>query len=192
MTSRQLRLLRAASASAVATLVAAVSHTLAGGPAPHPLLVVAVASLIVPFSAALIGSRPSRARVAATVLSGQAAFHVVFQLLGAPTGGTAAGAHAHTHHIDLSLLGTAASLPAPDAVMITGHAIAAVITTVALWHGEAMVGAIARWSRARLRRAVAPIDADHETPAPLVSVLLPPRDAALPTVVPRRGPPLHA
>ena len=45
MTSRQLRFLRAAAVSAIATLLAAVSHTLAGGAAPHPLLIAAVATL---------------------------------------------------------------------------------------------------------------------------------------------------
>ncbi len=87
MTSRQLRFLRAAAVSAIATLLAAVSHTLAGGAAPHPLLIAAVAVLFVPLSAAVAGGRPSRARVAVAVLLAQAAFHLLFQLLGAPTAG---------------------------------------------------------------------------------------------------------
>ena len=188
MTSRQLRLLRAASASSVATLLAAVSHTLAGGPAPHPLLVVAVTALLVPAAALLIGARASRARVTLTVLVSQAAFHLVFQMLGAPVAGAPVlGGHAHT--VDLAALGPVAAVAAPDALMLGGHVVAAILTTVALWRGESVVRAIAGWMLALLRHAVAPIPAAHERPEPLRTALRPLTDPVLTASVTRRGPP---
>ncbi|MGV2903535.1 hypothetical protein ACNPM4_17850, partial [Microbacterium sp. AGC62] len=73
MNARQLRLVRAAAVSSVATLLAALSHTFGGGAAPHPLLILAVATLLTPFSALLVGTRQSRGRVASAVFVAQAA-----------------------------------------------------------------------------------------------------------------------
>ncbi|WP_314422184.1 hypothetical protein [uncultured Microbacterium sp.] len=187
MPPRQLRLLRAASASTVATTVAAASHTVAGGAAPHPLLVVAMASFLVPLAAVLLGAGASRFRVAATVLVSQALFHATFQMLGAPTG--TAVVSGHQHHLDLSALGTAASTAAPDSAMIVGHLIAAVLTTAALCHGESMVRVIAMWVQARIRRANPLFRASHDAPAPpaFATPLL--IDVALGSSVSRRGPP---
>ncbi|WP_217183562.1 hypothetical protein [Streptomyces sp. AC495_CC817] len=185
MTSRQLRLVRAASASSVATWLAAVSHTIAGGAAPHPLLVLAVSVLLVPFAAALIGARASRLRVAATVLVSQCAFHLTFQLLGAPTGGGLVSGH---HH-GLLVLGTATAAPLPDAPMLLGHAVAAVGTVLLLWRGEAMVRAVAGWVQALLRRPVVLPRPLHEAPARGPLDLHRPVDTVVASSVSRRGPP---
>ncbi|KQQ68934.1 hypothetical protein [Microbacterium sp. Leaf320] len=190
MTSRQLRLLRAASASAVATLLAATSHTVAGGAAPHPLLVISVMTLVVPIAALIIGGRASRLRVAATVLVSQAAFHVVFQLLGTPTGTTVLSGH--QHHLDLSALSPMAAATAPDLLMVNGHLGAAVITTALVWHGESMVRAVAGWVKARLRRAATAFRPSHRLPAPPVVALPLLVDRALSTSLSRRGPPAIA
>ena len=194
MNNRQLRLLRAASASAVATLLAAASHTIAGGAAPHPLLVAAVAILVIPVAALLIGVRASRLRVALTVLFSQAAFHLVFQLLGAPTGATAFTGH--THHaglaLDIATLGPVAAASAPDTLMLVGHVAAAVVTTLLVWHGESMVRATARWVHATLRRAVLTVTPAHEDPLALdfsIPLLV---DTALSASLSRRGPPALA
>lgn len=187
MTSRQLRLLRAASASTVATLLAATSHTIAGGAAPHPLLVVAVMTLVVPIAALIIGGRASRLRVAATVSVSQAAFHTVFQLLGTPTGTTVLSGH--QHHLDLASLGPMAAATAPDLLMVLGHLGAAVMTTALVWHGESMVSAVAGWMQAQLRRAVTAFRASHRhPPAPVVALPLL-VDRALSVSLSRRGPP---
>lgn len=187
MTTRQLRLLRAASASSVATLLAGVSHTVAGGAAPHPLLLLAIAVLLLPIAALLIGVRASRVRVAATVVVSQSAFHVVFQLLGAPTGTTVLSGH--QHHLDLSVLGPVSSAAAPDAAMLLAHLAAAALTTAVLWHGEATVRAIAGWVQGRLRRAVSVLQARYERPALPVAPLPLLVSAALSSSVSRRGPP---
>lgn len=187
MTIRQLRLLRAAAASTVATVFAAASHTIAGGAAPHPLLVVAVASLLVPFAAALIGARASRCRVTLTVLVSQAVFHLIFQVLGAPTGATSVSGHAH--HLDLASLGPVTEAAAPDAVMIAGHAVAAALTSLLVWHGESMARAVAGWVRARLLRAAPPQRPAHSRPAPLSSRALSLLTPSLAASISRRGPP---
>ncbi len=187
MTSRQLRLLRAASASAIATLLAAVSHTVAGGTAPHALLVIALAALLTPTAALLIGLRPRLTRVAATVAASQAVFHIVFLMLGAPTG--AGGRGGHVHHLDLSLLEPVAAVASPDVTMLVSHAAAAVFTTLLIWHGERLLRTVAGWVQAMLRRALAPVRAQHDPPATLRSTLRPVLDAGFTVVTSRRGPP---
>ncbi|MEZ7754785.1 hypothetical protein O5Y58_04625 [Microbacterium paraoxydans] len=190
MTSRQLRFLRAAAVSAIATLLAAVSHTLAGGAAPHPLLITAVAALFVPLCAAVVGRRSSRARVAVAVILAQGAFHLLFQLLGAPTAGDAPGLGAHSHHLDLSALGPLSPVPGPGALMLSAHLVAALLTTVLLWHGESVLRTIARWFLAALRRGTVPATTPPAPPLPLRSALLPPLDVATTAVFSRRGPPV--
>ncbi|MFK3679482.1 hypothetical protein ACI2IP_17305 [Microbacterium sp. NPDC090218] len=190
MNARQLRLVRAAGVSSVATLLAALSHTLGGGAAPHPLLILAVATLLTPLSALLVGVHRSRGRVAAAVFLGQAAFHLLFQALGSPTGTASAGSIGHVHAIDLALLAPASSAAAPGVSMLFAHVLAAVVTTFLIWHGEAVVRAVARWVDALFRsdRAIAPIA--HRRPPRLHSRLLPSFDAAVTAAAPRRGPPV--
>ncbi len=187
MTIRQLRLLRAAAASTVATVLAAASHTIAGGAAPHPLLVLAVTALLIPAAAALIGARASRSRVALTVAVSQTAFHVVFQLLGAPTGIRAVAGH--QHHLDAASFGPVLETASPDALMIAGHVAAAVLTTALLWHGESMVLAIAGWMRARLLVATPRVLPEHPRPAAFASSSPRPVVVALASSKSRRGPP---
>lgn len=188
MTARQQRALRGVAASSVATLLAAASHTVAGGPAPAFLLVAAMIALLTPVAGALAGPRMSLSRLAAAALVSQAAFHGVFQLLGSPSG-TGASAHIerHGHHITL----IAASAPAPEgAGMYVAHAVAALVTVALLWRGERLVRAIARGAVALLRRAAAPLPPaaprlPRPLPAPAVAAVLP----ALLSSVSRRGPP---
>ncbi|MEN0023276.1 hypothetical protein RAC69_11755 [Microbacterium sp. LS_15] len=190
MTTRQLRLLRAASATSVATLLAAVSHTVAGGAAPHPLLILAVAALLVPAAALVVGIRPSLTRLTATVVVSQVVFHSVFQALGAPTADAAVLGHAH--HLDLASLGPVAAVGAPDALMIAAHVVAAALTTALLWRGEAVVRRVASWMLARLRLAAMSAPAAHRSPArPIVTARFVLADAVL-RPLSRRGPPLNA
>lgn len=189
MNARQLRLVRAAAVSSVATLLAALSHTFGGGAAPHPLLILAVATLLTPFSALLVGTRQSRGRVASAVFVAQAAFHMLFQALGSPTGADTLGGVGHTHHLNLDLLGPATSETSLSTTMLLAHLAAAVLTTVLVWHGETLLGSIVRWVEAMFRRAAAGAPAQHRRPPRLRSTLLPSFDAAVAAAVPRRGPP---
>ncbi|MFJ6531701.1 hypothetical protein [Microbacterium sp. NPDC091662] len=189
MNPRQLRLVRAAVVSSAATLLAALSHTLGGGAAPHLLLIVAVATLLTPFSALLVGVRRSRGRVAIAVFLGQAAFHAVFQLLGSPTGATPIAGGGHAHHLDLTALTSTSPAATPSALMLSAHVVAAVLTTLLVWHGEAVVRVVARWVDALLRRASVGAPAMHRRPARLRSITVTGFDAAVAVAVPRRGPP---
>ncbi|MCM3779174.1 hypothetical protein [Microbacterium hydrocarbonoxydans] len=190
MTTRQLRFLRAAAATSVATFLAAVSHTVAGGAAPHPLLIVAVAALLMPPAALLVGIRPSLTRLTATVLLSQAVFHSVFQALGAPTADAAVLGHAH--HLDLASLAPVAAVTAPDALMLVAHVVAAVLTTALLWRGESVVRRIVRWVHARLRLAVTTTPTIHRLPArPVADTPFAVSDASM-LPLSRRGPPLNA
>ena len=187
--ARQLRLVRAASVSSAATLIAAISHTWGGGSAPHPLLVVAVATLLTPLSALFVGVRQSRTRVAVAIVLSQAAFHLLFQMLGSPTGSGTAGRVGHAHHIDLGLLGPSTPAAAPGTIMLLAHVVAALLTTLLVWYGEAAVRVVARWVEALFRHAAAIAPAEHRRPTRLRSTTFFSFDAGVSAAAPRRGPP---
>lgn len=182
--------MRAVIVSATATLIAAVSHTIGGGEAPHPLLIVAVSALITPLSAPLIGVRRSRVRTAATVLFAQAAFHVVFQMLGAPTVDSAIASGGHAHHLELSQLGAVSALPAPSLAMLGAHFVAAVLTTFLLWHAESLLQSVVDWAQALLRSVPALTPPQHRRPPRLVSTLVTMTGTSITAGVSRRGPPV--
>lgn len=176
-------------------MLAAVSHTIGGAPAPHPLLVLSLLVLLTPPAALLVGRSPARHRIAATVLLAQLAFHGLFTVLGAPVIVEAAIVPVgHVH--DLSALLIAQPLTAGGGAAIAGagmllaHVLAAAATCALLWHGEQLLREIACWVRAVLRRAVpvvllpppAPAGA---VPAPAGSAFSAPR-----AQIRRRGPPL--
>ncbi|MGW8484120.1 hypothetical protein ACWGJP_13395 [Microbacterium sp. NPDC055903] len=189
MTRRQLRLVRAAAASGIATILAAVSHTLGGGMPPHPLLVLSVSVLLVPAAAALVGGRLSAARLALTVLVAQLAFHLLFHALGgglstAPGGITAVHDHAPV------VLGPVVAVAPADAPMVLAHICAAVLTALLLWHGERAVRRVFAWVQARLLAPLRVPAARHDVPGIPTAPLLPPSLAPLRSSVVRRGPPL--
>lgn len=185
MNPRQTRQIRAASASAVATFLAAASHTLGGGALPHPLFVVGIAVFLTPVAMLLVGSRPRRLRVALTVAVGQGAFHVLFHALAATGGGRPAG---HSHHLDAAALGPVAPLHAEGPAMLFAHAVAAILTTLLLWHGEQLVLTVVRWAR-----AVLPSMPSAPAPAHLPPAVFTDRTPLRRTVargsISRRGPP---
>lgn len=147
MTSRQLRLLRGSAASSIATIIAAVSHTIGGGASPHPLLIVALSVFLAPMAALLVGPRPNILRLSAAVLLSQAVFHVLFTALGATVAPTIMG----TGHHHVMTLGPIGESVAPDAGMMGAHVVAGVLTIVLLARGESVLRAIAHWVRAALR-----------------------------------------
>lgn len=165
MTSRQLRLLRGAAASSIATITAAVSHTVGGGAPPHPLLVIALSVFLTPIAALLVGRAPRISRLASTVLVSQAVFHVLFVVLGATlTPGIAAGG-GHQHAMTLSMLSPGPATVAPDLTMLVAHLVAGLFTIAMLWRGEQLLRAIARWVHAALRTATLRVHADWPVPA---------------------------
>jgi hypothetical protein len=140
MTTRWARFARGWIAAIVSTFVAVLSHALAGGSIPSG----AGIALCLTFSAIicvlLAGKTLSRVRLAVSVSVSQFLFHGLFGLL---TDAPAPPAAGRGMSMDPSA-SLAASLPAQhaavampmDARMWIGHAFAAVVTVIALRHGE--------------------------------------------------------
>ena len=196
MTDRQLRALRGAAASGAATVLAAVSHTVGGGTAPAPLLVVAMAAVLMPPAVMLMGRRMSLPRLIATVLSSQAAFHLAFAALGAPTTEPAFTAdHAgHVHDVSASLAESTSGAPfllgQTGAAMLAAHALSALLTIALLWRGERALRAIASWAFAVVRRAADPAPALPSAPPAVPSEAPATRESLLfHDVRLQRGPP---
>jgi hypothetical protein len=142
MTTRWARFARGWLAAAFSTLVAAASHTLAGGTAPSAVslaLALAFAGIV---CVALTGKTISPVRLSAAVVLSQGAFHAMFSTIGtatAPGAGSGAGAHAHgaSAHLMQGAAPAGAAVHHQDAWMWLGHAAAAAVTIVALRYGEA-------------------------------------------------------
>ncbi|MDI2098270.1 hypothetical protein [Ruicaihuangia caeni] len=149
--SRHARLGRGLLAATLAVLTAALSHGIADGAAPSVLALVlglAGAALV---SVPLAGRKLSWAALVAAVVLSQAIFHGLFTLFGPQhsyvTGSAArASTQNHAHHlVTLADLGATqgAAVSAvdahaghDDAVMWVAHLAAAVVTVLALRHGE--------------------------------------------------------
>jgi len=189
VTSRQLRLLRGAGASSVATIIAAVSHTIGGGAAPHPLLVLALSVFLTPIAALLVGRREGVLRLSAAVAVSQTVFHVLFTVLNATTAANAGGTGSAGHQHMMIMLGPIGDTVAPDTGMLSAHIIAGVITVALLARGESVLRAIARWMRAVLHVHL-PVPAQHwPSPAPAIGFLRAWEPEFLIGDVSRRGPP---
>lgn len=195
--ARRVRAARAGGASAVATITAAAAHTIGGGSAPGPWLVLAVALLAWPVSLLIVGARHSPARTALAVGGSQLLLHAAFAMVGdaAPV---FEGAAAHHHAVvplatDATMpLGAPMILGVPmilGAPMMAGHALAAIVTAVAVCHGERMLRAVARGIRQLLRSPIpAPVFAVGAEPVPAAApVRLRPRLVL--SDLSRRGPP---
>ncbi|HJA04791.1 MAG TPA: hypothetical protein H9800_08005 [Candidatus Microbacterium stercoravium] len=170
--------------SAITTTLAAISHTVGGGQAPSPTIVVGMIVLLIAPSALLLTVRSPRAvvgrllgrpdrsgarvtspgliRIVAATAFAQLAFHGVFSLLGAPSGAVSGAAHAHHGH------GYLAAMPishagSEDPGMVSAHAVAAVFTVAILAYGESILRRGAAWVR-RTARTFAPVRSLPEIP----------------------------
>ncbi|MCX7523012.1 hypothetical protein OSC27_12080 [Microbacterium sp. STN6] len=155
MATRWARFARGWLAASIATVVAAFFHVATGGGAPGALGLTLALAFSGMACIALAGKTLSLWRLTISVALSQFLFHSLFDLgaaaghgTGAADGaGAAASAHAHhVTHIDISALtggeaGAALgahhhSLIAAGPLMWCGHALAAIVTIVALRHGE--------------------------------------------------------
>lgn len=194
------RLARAGAASVVATFVALMSHLLGGGAAPGVLGVAVPLLLATSVCLVLAPVRLPWLRLSVSVAVSQLLFHTLFSIGAAGTGATtvAGGAHAHAGAMTLA--------PGADAMAHAGHASgamwlahagAAVVTVLALRHGEAaltrVVGALRRAVRRVLlvRVPVLPVR-PHVPAAPLRDerAWRPVARALTAASVVRRGPPV--
>ncbi|MEJ1156350.1 MULTISPECIES: hypothetical protein [Microbacterium] len=193
MTARHYRALRGATAAWVATIIAATSHTLSGGGAPHPLLVVALAILLSPVAVAIAGRRLALWRMTATVLASQMVFHLAFAMTSgasASSGTVEAATSTHAHHVLGSFSSAGVAGIFPDAAMLAGHLTAAIVTVAGLYFGGRMLRTLGRGVRSIFARAHALIPLDSLPCAhPAARVLPTLRAITLLSDVSRRGPP---
>ena len=186
MTPRHVRALRGAAAAWTATIIAATSHTLAGGGAPSPALIAVLGVLASPVAIALVGRRLSAWRVGTAVVVSQGLFHTAFAMT---AGVDTTGLRGHVHDVQL-VGGAPAAGILPDGGMLVGHLIAAAATLFALYHGERMLRALGSGIRSLIRRAGVPVlvAAPFVRSAPGVVALRRPAGVVL-SDVSRRGPP---
>ena len=135
MTPRASRLLRGTLLGSVATLLAALSHTWAGGVVPGVLALTLGAVFASAVGVAAVGRRGSLRGTAIAVAIGQFAFHLAFSLLGSGASvSTAASGH---HHAMPSI--TASPLEAVErggVWMWLAHLAAGALTVLYLRHLE--------------------------------------------------------
>jgi len=159
-----MRVLRGTVTAVFAILVAMLSHMAGGGHAPGAVGLVLAAALAVPTCILLAGRAVSAVRLSVAVACSQAVMHLLFSV-GSPTATTmrVVGGH-HGHGGQLITTGSAAPGMADMAGMHAGssmwvaHALAAVVTIVALRFGERAFWdllALARTSLAVVFRVVA-------------------------------------
>lgn len=187
MNSRWWRVARGATAAAFATFVAAFSHTAAGGPAPSPFGVAVSLVLSIALCTMLTGRTVSLWRLVVSVGVSQFIFHGLFSGLGAPV----PAAH------DMAAMGLDAAAPAHHntPAMWLAHAVAAVITILALrYAGRAFWGVAdtARLLLARLIAVLVPLSPSPRLRARVADCTFVPRDLSLLLSPMRhRGPPME-
>jgi len=195
--ARVTRVRRGGAAASVATFVALLSHVSGGGEVPGAFGVVVPLALSFVVCTALAGRRLSTWRLAVAVAVSQVLFHSLFVL-----GSYDLAAAAHVHGPALPVLTGGSALPAitPDAAMWAGHAVAALLTTVALHRGERTLVALrvlaersVAWLRARVRilAGLPTAPSVRRTAAAVVAAVLP-TSALVVSGAQRRGPPLSA
>ncbi|MEO6115654.1 MAG: hypothetical protein ABIP33_04660 [Pseudolysinimonas sp.] len=205
--ARAQRLARGWIVGLVATTVAAVSHSLAGGYQPGLLsfgTALVFAGMLGTF---VIGRRPSLPRLAVVVGVSQLAFHLMFSLLGegAGAGGTAA-------RLGMSNMSAMSAMGAPiptaplsmpphthlaDPGMWVSHAVAAVLTILFLRHAELavwrMLTRLGRVLATRLTVVLVPVASGSELRTPAwPTIARRPAQRLLVASASRRGPPLLA
>jgi hypothetical protein len=205
MATRWARFARGWVAAAFSTFVAALSHTLGGGATPGALAVIVSLAFAGIVCIGLSGRTLSAWRVSASVVVSQLIFHGLFSLgatggalVTAPDGpaGEALGGHQHAAiEFAQGVAGSAGAHGHPAGTMWLAHAIAALVTVVALRHGEAAFWGLLANARLVLRRIVARAAATMPPTllrrSPTSGLLFLPRDLVLVlTAMRHRGPPL--
>jgi hypothetical protein len=205
MATRWARFARGWVAAAFSTFVAVLSHTLGGGAAPAALAVIVSLAFTGIVCIGLSGRTLSAWRVSASVVVSQLIFHGLFSL-GASGGalvtapdapaGEALGGHQHAAiEFAQGVAGSAGAHGHTPGTMWLAHGIAALVTVVALLHGEAAFWSLLANARLVLRRIVARAAATMPPTmlrrSPTSGLVFLPRDRVLSfTAMRHRGPPL--
>ena len=135
MATRWARFTRGMLAAIFSTLVASISHTLAGGDSPGFLALVVGLAFAAITCVALTGKRLSVTRLSIAVAVSQFGFHGLFSSLG-DFSGTAVATHDHLTGTTLLTGPADVTTHHTGALMWLAHGVAALITIVALRHGE--------------------------------------------------------
>lgn len=199
MTTRWARLARGWLTASVAVFVAAFSHLVGGGSTPGLMGVVLALAFAVPVSIALAGKSLSLVRLSVSVGFSQFLFHLLFGM-----GASAAPTLIETgspHHVAVSVAAAAPGVAAHGLAhlgpwMWVAHALAAVVTIVALRRGEKAFWSLVEFTRTRLVAvliacvAAVPVRLEAGTVrAALAAVFVPTDLGVLLSNTPRRGPP---
>jgi hypothetical protein len=191
VTPRASRLLRGTLLGSVATLLAALSHSWAGGVVPDPLALALGAVFASAVGTAVVGRRGSLARTAIAVAVGQLAFHLAFSLLGS---GASVVVHAGHHPSVAAIVADPSGAVARGgAAMWLAHLAAGVLTVLYLRHLERRVwGLLARlgWRLVEVLGIRVPVRAPRTVAAAASPRIRP--TAPLRGAIARRGPPLLA
>lgn len=187
MHARHSRTLRGMTAAAVATWLAAVSHTIGGGTAPDGALLLVVTALAAPLGVALAGRRLGLVRLSLTVILTQVLLHVAFAWT---AGLDPAAATGHVHGGALPTGGQATAV-LPDLGMMLAHALAALLTIALLHRGERAARVVARGLRELVARLVVSLGSPvTPPPVPVPAEHPSPIGIRVARVVPLRGPPV--
>jgi hypothetical protein len=178
MTTRWARVARGFVAAVISLFVAIFSHILPGGNVPGALALLACLILSTLVCIALSGKKLSLFRLSAAVGVSQFLFHSVFSLSASvPSTAATPASLIHSGHLheQVIVLGTS-GVASIDEGMWLAHALAAVVTIVALRHGE-----LAFWSLFRVARLwIGTLFASMTTPRPVeVPAVSAPRERAV-------------
>lgn len=193
---RRRRLVRGAAAAVSSTFIALMSHLIGGGAMPGPLGI--LVPLLVATSACVLlaGVRLPWLRLSGSVAASQFLFHTLF-VLGAGGGGSTP-ATGHLHHAETFVAAGTAPMTHAGPGMWGAHLVAAVVTVLAIRHGETLAGRITGLLRRVTARLVAAVTATVPAVGPVRSLRVVAARLPVPTPVwvrgtpPRRGPPLTA
>jgi hypothetical protein len=189
-----LRLGRAAVLGTCCLLLSLTAHVLAGGAAPSPVALLALAVPVGCLSILVTGERAGLARIGGTLAATQLGLHEGFMLLAQPHCALPAMAgHGHS-----ALAGTTASctpampMAGSSVAMVAAHVAAAVATGLLLWQGERLLWALVTWLAVTIPQAVDPLPVPDRRRARLLDVRRTARSLTTIGGVGRRGPPAVA
>ncbi|QIK62398.1 hypothetical protein G7068_03605 [Leucobacter viscericola] len=193
--SRAHRVARGGAGAAVATLLAAASHGLAGGTITW-LAVIATGLVAMPLCTALAGRVGSLWRLSLAVVAAQFLYHWSFAGLGitgaGTTGVTPESAHA-SHLAALQAFTPSVTAASADATMWALHAVAALVTIGLVYRGErAFLALMGMLRQVFALPAVALVEISHRAFAVAERPLATRIGERLFAAVSHRGPPLCA
>ncbi|WP_374969694.1 hypothetical protein [Terrabacter sp. BE26] len=190
---------RAGVLSSIVLAATTAAHGAAGGDAPKVSMLLPVGAMLTVAAASLLGQVPSARRIAALLLSGQAALHAVLELISGPASSAGMPGHAQTRS-GTELVQMVWTSPHPG--MLAAHVVAALVIGVWLTSGERAAWALAAMATGSPRTAWSKVrDALCERTARAVLLgrsraacrwggqLAPELLEAIGAVVSRRGPP---